>query len=303
MKSSTELSNRLRRGFLGAAALTAALLLGSQAYAQSSPEGSWDCVINGNGQKGLAVINFTTSTDSSGRFIFTGYQILTQSPKPNQDTAASRGTIGDGRPSGGETSDTNSASTTNIVVFGFFSDISGTWSYDNNGKVVGSFFAPIVSGDDTNVSSFAVSFVGKVVPGKHLTLTASSSTGKFVYQGKPFVDLGDFSGPWIGRKFVGEQTFLEFFNLTLILPNLYQMVGAGPDYAYGSSGSDVCMISRQGKIAFSLFEVPAIGSNAVLRATMGPFTNNKNTTSGKTTGIQHPLTPIRFNAGLQQFLP
>src|ERR1051325_5026705 len=99
MKSSSELINRLRRGFLGAA-LTAALL-GSQAHAQLSPEGSWDCVITGNGQKGLAVINFITSTDSSGRFIFTGYQILTHTPKPNGDTAASRGTISDDRSTGG----------------------------------------------------------------------------------------------------------------------------------------------------------------------------------------------------------
>jgi hypothetical protein len=141
----------------------------------------------------------------------------------------------------------------------------------------------------------AVSFVGKVVPNRRLTLVASTSFGKVNFKGVPFAELEDFDGSfWYGTKKVNKQSFLEFFTLSgSDFPNIYFMDGAGPGYFYENGR---CVISRQKRIGFAVRE-----DTGGLRSTFGPFKSSFKGTTAKTKGVQDPLETIRFDATLQGF--
>ena len=76
-------------------------------------------------------------------------------------------------------------------------------------------FTPVVSTNNSSgTATDALSFVGTVVPGKHLTLATSTSFGNIAYTGVPFTtNLTDLSGSWYGTKIQNKQSFLEFFDL------------------------------------------------------------------------------------------
>ena len=141
----------------------------------------------------------------------------------------------------------------------------------------------------------AISFVGKAVAGKRLTLVSSTSFGKVNYTGIPAVALTDFSGSsWSGMKRSNGQFFVEFFNMSspgdASYPNIYPVSGAGPGYSLQGHA----MISAQKKIGFS------VRANGVLRASVGSFNlNARNGTAKATTkGIEQPGSAINFNASL-----
>ena len=102
-----------------------------------------------------------------------------------------------------------------------------------------------------------VSFIGRAVPGKRLTLVASTPNGKVTYRGTPFqTNLTDLSGDWLATRVVKKQSFLENFTLAPVgdpfLPNIYNATsGTGPDYelratVFLSSHKKVGLFFQQG---------------------------------------------------------
>jgi|GEM_PF-2073121 len=283
------------RGCLATLAL-GAILMGTDASAVqfNSPLGSWDCVMSGGGQAGLAVITFGTNQDSYGNFSLTGYELLASLPITASSATNPRGAGGVGRTNGNSNSSTNAASgSTNI--FGFVPSVQGPWNYDSAGRVIGYFFFPVaIPAGSTNFVTNAISFVGTVVPKKRLTIIASTSFGKVVYSGVPFVTLtNNLSGSWNGLKVVQNQPFQEFFALTPSgTPNLYWVNGGGPGYIYNNG---YCLLSAQKQLGFTMLEMTS-ATNGLLRASVGPFISNKAITTARTKGVIQPDSPLSFNA-------
>jgi hypothetical protein len=164
---------------------------------------------------------------------------------------------------------------------------NGQWYVFNNPNMV------VVEGSAEMTN--AISFVGKAVAGKRLTLVSSTSFGRVNYTGIPAVALTDFSGSgWSGIKRANGQFFVEFFNMNSPddagYPNIYPVSGVGPGY----SNLGHTMISAQKKIGFFFV------ANGVRRASVGSFSlNTKNgTAKASTKGIEDPGTSIRFDASL-----
>jgi hypothetical protein len=138
----------------------------------------------------------------------------------------------------------------------------------------------------------ALSFVGKVVTGKRLTLVAATPFGHVTFRGVPMVaSLTNISGSWFGVMKKNGQTLNEFFTLSGSGP-IYDVMGAGPGYAYTNG---VAILSSQKKIGFSLGFEP---NDDVVRAVVGPFNSRK--INGSTHGLEGILggtdTRIRFDA-------
>jgi hypothetical protein len=154
-----------------------------------------------------------------------------------------------------------------------------------------------------------ISFVGKVVPGKRLTLVGSSAFGKFTIRGVPLAPVttslpvdGFF---WTGNKVQGGFKSVEEFRLLDTgIPNWYGVNGQGPSYNYNYTNS-ICLISSQKSIGFSINEIPFGGAGSLLevsRATVGPLINNKKGVGTKGLGdsVDNPDI-IQFNANLSPF--
>src|SRR5262249_20063696 len=126
----------------------------------------------------------------------------------------------------------------------------------------------------------AVGFKATVSQGKRITMLCSSAEGKITFSGRPAVLLvGNYGGAWNGLKQQNDQSFVEIFNMTLSGgpgPNLYTVSGNGAGYSY----SGIAIISKQGKIAFSL--PVTLTSGESLRATFGSF--SLGSARGNTTG-------------------
>jgi hypothetical protein len=151
----------------------------------------------------------------------------------------------------------------------------------------------------------AISFMAKVVPGKRLTLTSSTSFGKVIFRGVPAVDLADISGAYGGSKKQARVTYGEFFSLTPSLrfadiPNVYAVMGSGPTYSYMGHA----ILSSQRKVAFS-FSILDLKGNPVspeaVRAATGSFNYHK--VSFTSHGWDQPagdfVDPITFQGALQ----
>lgn len=153
-----------------------------------------------------------------------------------------------------------------------------------------------------------ISFVGKVVPGKRLTLVGSSPQGKFSISGVPLAPvptaLAVDGFTWTGTKRAdGNQTQEQFFLSDTGIPNYYGLNGSGPAYTYNFTNS-FCMISAHKRIAFVVDEIPfSPGGVENLRATVGNFVNSSKAIGGNTLGdgaLESSF--IQFNARLSPFL-
>jgi hypothetical protein len=164
-----------------------------------------------------------------------------------------------------------------------------------------------------------ISFVGKVIPGKRLTLVGTSRFGKFTIRGVPLQPLntalpvdGFF---WTGTKFQNGFRSQEEFTLTGasdsltnilgVIPNFFAMVGQGPSYIYGTTNEgSMCLISSQKKIGFFVQEVP-FGTSPDLtefRATIGKLVNTTKKIGSQTTGESTAdANHIQFNTYLSPF--
>ena len=126
----------------------------SQAAAPVSPVGTWDFLVSGtHGQKGMA---FLTFSDNGSNRTFSGFELLVSSPSSFGEIEDSRNAGLDVTRKGFEAgpSETNGALTTLVG----FSSVSGPWSYDSKGRVVGYFTQPVNAGGQvTNYTSVCVS--------------------------------------------------------------------------------------------------------------------------------------------------
>jgi hypothetical protein len=236
------------------------------------------------------------ATSSSNFFISNGY-VVTNSDGTVDRTGVTNFSV----------DVTNSILLTNFTWSATSSD-NTTNSYSDMFLFLGSYtnITTAASADSTN----AVSFEGTVVPGKRLTLKASTSLGKVTYQGVPATTLPNLDGSsWSGDKKQDGQDFVEFFGLRSFstynpwssdfpdiasYPNIYWTTnGMGPGYAYYG----IAVLSRQKKIGFTFQELS--GTNSTLRSTMGSFKSTSKATTGKTKGVIEPNTSIKFNATKQ----
>lgn len=163
-----------------------------------------------------------------------------------------------------------------------------------------------------------ISFVGKVVPGKRLTLVGTSAFGKFTIRGVPLqpvsstlpVDGFFWTGTKIQNGFKSQEEFTlagsdSITNVPGVIPNFYAMIGQGPSYIYGTTNDgSFCMISSQKKIGFFVQQVPFGTAPPLLetRATVGNLVNNTKKIGSNSTGEStDDPDQIQFNAFLSPF--
>lgn len=324
-------SGYLRWGVAAATALAScALPLQTRAAAFASPVGTtWEVVMSARHQ-GLAYITF--SGDGTNDSTFSVASILVPKPLPQPSTSSDdgRGTGGDDSRNGGSTNGTPALPAhTNIFGFGMIprADSPGTevdsghWGFDWHGRLVG--FYTDVSGYSVCVTNTvlvntdlgvvtniviecsrvtnAISFVGTVVPGKRLTLLASTPDGKSVFTGVPVAtNLPDISGQWTGTKVDRTLPYSEFFTLTRNDPsqNTYAINGTGPGYFYAGTA----ILSKSGKFGFAAQINPPtsptdLDTEVHVRAVFGTFNKRKPSfnTTGLDQGSNDPDNRIRFN--------
>jgi hypothetical protein len=159
-----------------------------------------------------------------------------------------------------------------------------------------------------------ISFVGKVVMNKRITLIGTSTFGKFTITGVPLQPVPIVSGLpidgpffWTGIVSQDGVKLAEEFNLSDTgIPNVFGMTGQGPSYSYGPTNS-FCMISAKKRIGFSVTEAQLNGKPSdlnVSRASVGRFTNTRKKIGAKTVGDSvQDLNLIRFNAFVTPFVP
>lgn len=155
-----------------------------------------------------------------------------------------------------------------------------------------------------------VSFVGKVIPGKRLTMVGTSAFGKFTIRGVPLTAVSTILPVdgfyWTGTKTESNYKFVEEFFLTPTgIPNYYGVTGQGPSYTYNLTNS-ICLISSQKRIGFSInengFGSGSAGQLKISRATFGKLTNTQKTIGTKGQGDSaSDLDVIKFDANLSPF--
>jgi hypothetical protein len=156
--------------------------------------------------------------------------------------------------------------------------------------------APSIICSTNQGSSNAVSFVASVVPGKRLSLVASTVNGRIVYSGNPAkTNLTDISGNWYALKTENHQEFLETFDLMPSgVPNIYNVEnGLGAGYDFGG----VAMLSARKKIGFALESGSATNFAGIV--TYGSLSVSRNTTNANTIGFDlgtAPAASIRYKA-------
>jgi hypothetical protein len=332
-----------RRSLRSAAAFTALVVLGGVtgvAQVQHPPYGTtWDCLMSGSGQQGIAFLTF------SNDFTFSGYQLLVG----KQSAAGISAPENELRNSGGEMGryanvDTNSVGGgTNLFGFG---PVSGPWRFDDKGRVVG-FFTEILNQQTTITTNYettvlttpvydtntvpptligftystnytttfttnttattnAVSFTAKVDPGKRLNLVSYTPYGKVTYKGVPQEHKpisAPISGSWFATKKENQQKILEFFNLfPTDVRNVYGTTnGQGPGFSF--YGYAMVSVQKKAGFAFQTFQGTltnfADASGGVLSATVGPISYPTKGAKANTKGFEEPITPINFQAQRQ----
>ncbi len=269
-------------------ALTAAasLNLATPAHAQKSPVGTWDFLISGKQGEGIAYITFNSD------FTFDGQELLT-TKKRSASEEIGRFPAGSGEagryPTSGSSTNA-SKSTTNLFGFG---GITGPWTYDAKGNVVGYFVEEVDVPNSAKPVYNSVGFTAKVVPGKRVTLMASTPNGKVTYSGVPLSGkLSSLTGSWYASKKQAKQTFVEMFTLVPDAsgPYLFTMDGTGGGYSYDG----VAMLSSRKKVGFAFSILPTGSTNAVLRSVVGTFNPKK--FQAKTKGAEQGAGAVAFDA-------
>ena len=281
-------------GYLRLGAAAGAVLLSCglpiQARAASgSPVGTWDVVISG-ARQGLAVMQF----NSDGSFAIFEIVVPKRISPPSGDT-------GD---RGGPDSRNDQGSGPSVItftnLFGEESISNGRWSFDVNGRVVGTFCETlaevctpetftVVTTSNFDTSTYyitntititncvgitnGVSFTGTAVPNTRLTLTGRAFSRPVVFSGLPLIVLTNASGLYNGARVAGGETSFEFLSLAVSALDptgfnvIYDVHGASGGYSYTTLGGHA-LVSRRGKIAFA---IPFDPDGNILRATVGGF--------------------------------
>lgn len=305
---------------LGAAVGTALLSCGLPLHARAasgSPVGTWDVAISGSRQ-GLALMQF--SADGS----FSVYEIIVpKRPSFSSSSDDSRGTGGDDSRSGTSSSGSSTPPVTTITnLFGEESILNGRWSFDVNGKIIGSYgeaLAVVCTPETftvTSVTNFpdgsigyltntititncvattnGVDFTGTAVSNKSLTLTGHTFSRPFVFSGVPVITLTNISGNYNGARVAGGLSSFEFLNLQVSALDptgfnlIYDVHGVSGGYTYSALGGHA-LLSRRGKIAFA---IPLDPDGNVFRATVGGF--DRVHLRFNTQGVEQPDGPLHF---------
>lgn len=281
-----------RRAAQLAAIVTAGLLTASVQAQPNSPVGAWDVAASGSGQQALMVLEFSPDNTLSGYALFAGTKKKSEASNGDRGGSDSRG--GGGK----EESKTNNVIVT--IVSGFTS-VAGAWALDPQGNVIG-FFTYVLEDGTTAGKTNSVSFKGKAKANRRLTMIAKTPGQQIAFRGLPLrtvVPKGGWSydgSGWQGIKKVGGGIQQEFLELgvypELPVPNIYAVNGFGPDYVYTYSNGNFCVISRHGKIGFSIDEQK--GDAFSLRASIGSL-NNRAKAKANTKGYAN-LKNFEFKA-------
>lgn len=252
------------------ATLSAVALLGGGllplAQAQTSPVGSWDLVLSG-AQLGLAQITF------AGDFSLSGTEIITSRITSRPSVTIDVGRGGDSQRGDVDITTTNTPTTTTITNFYGRAQLTGNWTYDAAGHVIG---VMTESGGANSITN-GVSFRAVVRAGSRITMVGSRRGRTIHYKGVPLTTLADFSANFYDSGHHKGGSFVELFTLTPDSdPNSYDVVGVGPAYAFTGSA----MVSAQKRFAFVTLSDQT--TNGVLRSVTGPMslTTGRATLSG-----------------------
>jgi hypothetical protein len=305
---------------LGAAVGTALLCCGLPLHARAasgSPVGTWDVTISGSRQ-GLALMQFF----DDGSFHIYEIIVPKRPSSPSSSSDDSRGTGGDDSRSGTSSSGTSTPSVTTITnLFGDESILNGRWSFDVNGKIIGSYgeaLAEVCTPETftvTSVTNFpdgsigyltntititncvgitnGVDLIGTAVSNKSLTLTGHAFSRPVVFSGVPVITLTNISGNYNGARVAGGLSSFEFLTLSssTLDPGfnlIYDVHGVSGGYTYSALGGHA-LLSRRGKIAFA---IPLDPDGNVFRATVGGFDLRR--LRFNTQGVEQPEGPLHF---------
>lgn len=249
------------------------------AKAQPSPVGEWDFVIAGS-HRGNGRMTFFSD------FTLVGFQISTLAPVKKPSVNPRTGEIEEG---------------TVVGSSGFFgsSVLSGVWSFDVNGRVIGNYVeeSSVVEDGTNRPASFPLSFRAAVNPQRttragalvgSITLNAQGPGQRVTLRGKPTIPLVDLTGSYYGTSARDGVNYQEFFSLSpTALPNMYDVVGAGPDYSY----TGVALLTRTRHFSMTTARE---GTNSVVTSLTGPLRTTPFPPTGVLTGQQTDVRTVKF---------
>ena len=171
------------------------------------------------------------------------------------------------------------------------------WSATNLDGTFTNFFSMPVTAANTNFTIFTncssgvsnvVNFIGKVIPGKRLTLTGRGTLGRFAIRGVPSTTLTSLSGSWLGTKKQNRVSTFELFTLGPLTnsvlsftnssetitnpPNAFAVTGSGPGYFYTNG---LAVLSSQKKLAMAFNLLDGNSNYLSTRAVIGAFNARK----------------------------
>lgn len=325
----------------GAVLLSCGLPFHARAAAFDSPVGIWDVTFSGSRQGlaliefnvdntfsvfEIVVPKKPSSSGDNGRG-------APESRNPGGD--ASRNPFVS--TAGSSTVNPEAAGTTNL--FGQEFVTNGQWHFDTSGNLIGFYGESLgqicttttvtitncINGDipgqpcgfvtnivTTNCVSInaGVNFKGKVTPGKRLTLMCQAFSRPFTASGVPVDNtLTNIAGNYYGTRIRGGLSSIEFLTLSPVTPpvempdmaNVYSIVGGSSDYTYNIPPGGFALLSRSGKIAFTMF----FDDFQTVRATVGGFDRRR--LRFNTQGVEQPGGDlkdfIRFNGAFSPAVP
>ncbi len=230
---------RIRR--IRASAVLSGLLLTAQAVlAQTSPVGSWDVVLGGRYQRGLAQVSFQPDGTLNGVAVFTIQ--------------------------GNHLFHTNGSYIYRHILGS--AAVQGEWAQAGPNRITG--FLNLIGSGATAGETNGFSLSGVVRPTR-LNLLAHGPAGKVTLRGLPLTEtnLSNLPGTnYVGRAQLRRVPFplTEIFAPTEVAPNLYSVDGGGPGYDFHGT----LLISRQRQAALYQ-ERTAVVTGSDLAAFAGPF--------------------------------
>jgi len=164
-----------------------------------------------------------------------------------------------------------------MSVYGLLG-LSGDWTYDSRGRVIG----VLIENGGTNGFTNGISFQAVVKrrttstsTNMTMTMTAVRDGRTITYSGAPLQILPDISGNYYGTGKKSGLPFTELFTLAPFGPNTYQVSGVGPNYDL----TGYVMLSAKKKLAYVSFIGDA--TNSLLRSVFGTYNPSKGTASLK----------------------
>jgi len=154
----------------------------------------------------------------------------------------------------------------------------------------------------------SVSFTGKAINNKSISLVCNSTFGKVTFKGipAPKAPIVDLTGNWVGSKRENGLQLNEFFSLTSFtldnpfplefpdvadFPSIYFTTnGAGPGFGF----TGVAIFSQHKTVGFTFFK-----DDGTMTSTIGKLKATKHGTTANTDGIEEPINRVNFDATLQ----